>query len=922
MRPFPTWPAAGLAALMLAPSAPAQQGGRVRADTVPAAQRETARQGAQQRDTTAARPTPPDTAGPLTRFVRGFTARNLGPSAFAGRATSIAVPRGSRRTIYLGTAGGGLWKTGNAGTTWSAVGDSLGVSSIGDVAVAPSDSGVVWVGTGERNSLRSQFWGNGVHVSTDGGKTWRHAGLETTKAIGRIAIHPTNPNVVYVAALGHLWGPSRDRGVYKTTDAGHTWQKVLFVDDTTGFVDLAMDASNPDVLYAASWHRLRWGGSHMEGAGAGSGIWKTADGGRTWTRLTDPRLNNGLPPGPMGRIGLSVSEKNPRTVYAVIAVDRGVTDVRHAPYGGVYRSDDAGGTWKQVNDLAANPHYYYDEIRVDPTNPEHVWVAASPLLESKDGGRSFEADSLHRVHVDNHALWIDPADPAHMLLGNDGGLYISYDAGKAWEHNPIPVGQFYTVAVDSSVAPYRVCGGLQDNGVWCGPSVTRDTLGITDADWYPVNGGDGMWVQIPAHDPYTVFSEYQFGTVSRYDLRTGERDDLQPLSLDAGTRSGFEYRWGWTSPLVLSQHDTTVLYAGSNHLMRMKIRGEDWEVLGPDMTRADRRGPEPDTGSTSYHALFAIAESPRTGQVIWTGSDDGLVWLTRDGGKTWSNLTGRFPRGAPTRCFVSAIAPSHHADGTAYMAYDCHHRDDYAPHVYKTTDFGQSWTEIGHGLPADAGSLTVFEDPRNPRIVWVGTATGAYVTTDGARTWQRFVRNLPPVPVMMFGMSNAQRDLVMATHGRGMWTVNVAALEDASDTLVAEKAHLFPVTPAFQYRYVDTYPSWGSKPVVFPNPPRAAVVQYWLKEAQPAGVDLTVSDAQGQVIRHLSGPGYAGIQRVSWNLDRDKPRPREMGGPAENADLRRVLPGEYTVTLEVGGRKLQQKVTVRAWPDTPRVGPR
>ncbi|MDB4948350.1 MAG: hypothetical protein JWM27_999 [Gemmatimonadetes bacterium] len=919
MRPFTTAAAAGLALLALAHATPAQEGGRARADSVPDAKRETARQDAQQRDTAAARPpTPPDTAGPLTRFTRGFPLRNLGPAAFAGRITAVAVPRGSRRTIYLGTAGGGVWKSGNAGITWAPVGDSLGVSSIGDVAVAPSDSGVVWAGTGERNSLRSQFWGNGVHVSADGGKTWRHAGLEATRHIGRIVIHPTNPNVVYVGALGHLWGPNRDRGVYKTTDAGRTWQKVLFVDDTTGVVDLAMDPSNPEVLYAATWHRLRWGGSHMEGAGAGSGIWKTADGGRTWTRLNDPRLRNGLPTGDLGRIGLAVSEKDPRTVYAVIAVDRGVTDVRKAPFGGVFRSDDAGATWRHVNDLAANPHYYYDEIRVDPTNAEHVWVAASPLLESKDGGRSFEPDSLARVHVDNHALWIDPADPAHMLLGNDGGLYTSYDAGKAWEHHAIPVGQFYTVAVDSSVTPYRVCGGLQDNGVWCGPSATRDTLGITDADWYPVNGGDGMWVQVPAHDPYTFVSESQFGSISRYDARTGERDDLQPLSLDAGRRSGFEYRWGWTAPLVLSQHDTTVLYAGSNHLMRMKLRGEDWEVLGPDMTRAGRESPEPDTGSTSYHALFAIGESPRTGQVLWTGSDDGLVWLSRDAGRTWTNVTGRFPRGAPTRCFVSAIAPSHFADGTAYLVYDCHHRDDYAPHVYRTADFGQSWTDVGRGLPAEGGSLTVFESPRNPRLVWVGTATGAWVTTDGARTWQRFGKNLPPVPVMMFGMSNAQHDLVLATHGRGMWVTNVAALEEPADSVLADRARLFAVAPAFQYRYVDTYPSFGAKPNVFPNPPRGAVIQYWLKEAQPAAVDLVITDAHGQQVRKLTGAGYAGLQRVTWDLNRDRPRPRELGGPL-GGDLRRVEPGEYTVTLEVGGRKMQQKVTVRAWPATPYV---
>jgi photosystem II stability/assembly factor-like uncharacterized protein len=660
----------------------------------------------------------------------------------------------------------------------------------------------------------------------------------------------------------------------------------------------------------------------MEGVGAGSGIWKTADGGRTWTRLTDPRVRNGLPTERMGRIGLAVSEKDPRTLYAMIQVDRGISDVRAAPYGGIFRSDDAGATWTHVNDLAANPHYYYDDVWIDPTNREHVWVTASPLLESKDGGRTFEQDSLARVHVDNHALWIDPADPSHLVLGNDGGLYASWDKGRAWEHYPVPIGQFYTVTVDSSMAPYRVCGGLQDNGVWCGPSASRDTLGITDADWYAVNGGDGQWVQIPPHDPYTIYSEYQYGAMSRFDLRTGKRDEIQPLSLDAGAQSGYDFRWGWTTPLVLSQHDTSTLWVGSNYLIRMRNHGEDWQVVGPDMTRASRRNPEPDTGATSYHALFYIAESPRSAQVMWTGSDDGLVWLTRDGTRTWTDVTGRFPRGAPTHCFVSAISPSHFADGAAYLAYDCHHRGDYAPHLYRTADFGQTWTAIGRGLPAEGGSLTVLEDSRNPRLVFAGTAVGAFVSTDGGDTFRRFGKNLPPVPVTMFAMSERQRDLVVATHGCGVWTANVTSLEELTDAALAEPAHLFSVPPVTTYRYVDTYPSFGSHPFVAPNPDRGAVITYWLKDAQSAAVDLLITDARGDTIRKLSGPGYAGIQRVTWDLTRQRPRARGLGDPTSPAELRRVDPGTYTVTLDVGGRKQRQAIVVSDWPQTPYVRPR
>src|SRR5207245_832330 len=492
----------------------------------------------------------------LTRFLESFSFRNLGPAAYSGRVTALAVPRtgGYSKTFYIGAAGGGVWKTSNGGITWQSVSEGLGVQTIGDLAVAPSDTNVVWVGTGEKNSLRSQWWGDGVYKSSDGGKKWTNMGLKDTRSIGRVVIHPTNPDIVYIAALGHLWGTNPERGVFKTTDGGKTWAKVLFVDDTTGFVDLEMDPANPEVSYAAAWHRLRWGGS---------------------------------------------------------------------------------ATWSQVNDLQAIPHYYYDDIFIDPGNPDHVWTVSPSLLESKDGGKSFAPDSMHLVHGDYHALWIDPGDPQHLIVGNDGGVYVSRDGGKAWEHMAIPIGQFYTVIVDSSLTPYQICGGLQDNGVWCGPSRTRDTLGITDGDWYPVNGGDGMWVQIPANDPYTVYSGWQYGHLSRLDLKTWQRDDITPLALDAGLDSGYPYNWGWTTTILVSQHDPTVLYVGANHLIRMTHRGDDGDVLGPDLTRAGREHPAPDERPTSSHAVFAIAESPRSKDVVWTGSDDGLVWVTRDAGKTW-----------------------------------------------------------------------------------------------------------------------------------------------------------------------------------------------------------------------------------------------------------------------------------------------
>ncbi|MEP6690841.1 MAG: hypothetical protein ABJD07_06780 [Gemmatimonadaceae bacterium] len=857
-------------------------------------------------------------ADSVARFLGKISYRNLGPAAYSGRVTSLAVPTPYHNTIYVGAAGGGVWKTINGGTTWRQVGDSLGVQTIGDLAVAPSDTNVVWVGTGERNSLRSQSWGNGVHKSTDGGKSWHHMGLADTRAIARVVIHPTNPDIVYIAALGHLWGANAERGVFKTTDGGAHWEKILFVDDTTGATDLELDPSNPDVVYAAMWHRVRLGGSHMVGAGRGSGIYKSVNGGKSWSKLTDPARNTGLPTSDIGRPSIAISAKHPNTVYAMVAVDRGVTDVGAAPFGGVFKSTDAGEHWTQVNDLAANPHYYYDEIIVDPVNDQHVYMLASPVLVSTDGGRTFAVDSLYNVHVDNHALWIDPVDSAHVILGNDGGVYISRDGGKAWEHEQLPIGQFYTVIVDSSVTPYRVCGGLQDNGVWCGPSRTRDSTGVADADWYSVNGGDGMWVQVPWHDPHIIYSEFQFGTMTRVDTRTWKRETIKPLPLDAGDDAGYEYRWGWTAPLILSQFDSTMLYAGANRLFRLHDRGAKgvtFEVLGPDMTRADRARPAPEGGNTSYHALFAFAESPRDRTVLWTGSDDGLVWLTRDGGVTWTNLTANFPAGAPTSCFVSAIAAGHHDTGAAWLTYDCHHRDDYRPHVYRTTDFGKTWAELARGLPADGGSLTVYEDAFNPRLAWVGTSVGAYVTVDGGKRWRRMGRNLPSVPVEKFAMSTKQRELVVGTHGRGIWIANVSALEEMTDTLLNERAHLFASGPALQYRYSDTYPSFGSRPWLAPNPARGVVISYWLRDAQPGTVDVYVATTAGDTVRKITGPGYAGLQSVTWDLGRDKARPRELGGPTDTRELKRIEPGEYVVLMTVGGKKLSQKIRVDEWLD-------
>ena len=872
-------------------------------------------------DTTAspaatAAPMPTD---PRVALLHELTWRSLGPAAFSGRVTAVTVPTGSRTTIYAGSATGGLWRTTNNGTTWRPIADSIGALSIGDVAVAPSDSQVIWVGTGERNSLRSQSWGNGVHKSTDGGRTWTSVGFEQSREIGRIVIHPRDPSIVYVAVLGHLWGTNPDRGVYKTTDGGANWTRVLSVDDTTGFVDLAMDPSNPEVLYAAAWHRIRWGGGHMEGVGAGSGLFRTQDGGRTWTRLTDSTLHNGLPGGArLGRIGIAIHPKYPRIVYAIIQNNQGVQDAARTPYGGLYRSGDAGRSWTRMNDLSAEPFYYYNEVWLDPFDTTHVYLNAAPLYESKDGGASFAPRRLTRVHGDHHTAWFDPDLKGHWLLGSDGGLYETYDGGTSWSHHMLPIGQFYTTTVDTARWPYYVCGGLQDNGTWCGPSATRDRVGITDDDWYPVGGGDGFNVQVAWDDPAIVFSESQFGFMGRLNLRTGERESIRPLAADAGAESGYEFRWGWNTPIIQSQHDSTVLYVGSNHLIRLLDRGRNWELVGPDMTRANRANPDPTPTWTSYQALFSIAESPRSADILWTGSDDGLIWVTRDRGRTWTNVTDHLPAGVPTRCFVSSIAASYHVDGRAYVTLDCHRRDDYAPHVFATEDFGNTWSEIDAGLDPQWGSLSILEDARNPDLLFVGTETGIRVSLDRGTHWHTFGRGMPPVGVRMMSQVHRTRELVVGSFGRGMYILPIGVLEELSDSALAGPAHLFQVDPARQFRTINTHPSWGSRPFVADNPPDGAVITYWLRDSADQDVRLEIADSSGTVVQRLTGRGYPGLHRVTWDLDLSSTPPRGLG-ESDNAQERRQVPaGRYTVTLRVAGKTMKQDIVVmEGWPTDP-----
>lgn len=853
--------------------------------------------------------------GELTsELTRPLRFRLIGQANTSGRVTAIDVANTpGRRTIYISFASGGVWKSTNNGTTWTPVFDDADFGNVSELTVSTSNPNIVWVGTGERNSLRSQGWGNGVYKSVDAGRTWKHMGLADNTQIGRIVIHPRNPEIVYAAGMGHLWGTSAARGVYKTTDGGATWQKVLFANDTVAFVDLKMDPTNPEILYAAGWHRLRRGGGTMEGAGTGSGIWKTTDGGRTWKKLTDPALRNGLPAEAMGRIGIAVAPKNPRIVYAVIQVARSSTNPTVSAHGGIFRSEDGGTSWTRVNDISALPDYYYNEVYVDPNNADRIFVNSVFVSVSNDGGKTFSQMEMNRVHVDHHALWINPDDSKHMLLGNDGGLHASYDGGETWEHFYHPVGQFYEINIDSTKTPYHVCGGLQDNGIWCGPSRTRDRAGITNADWYAVYSGDGFHSAVSPDSPQIRFGESQFANIARCHTVTGRCESIKPAAEDAGMEAGREFRWDWNTPFFISRYDPTSLYLGANYLFRLSDRGRQWDIISPELTRANPANPEPDTGWTSYHSLHSIAESPRDRNVLWAGTNDGYIWITTDGGRNWRNITGNVPDAAPQRCFVSEIEASNFDARTAYVTYDCHQRNDYKPYVYRTTDSGASFVNITGDLPQDAGSWVVREDHMNPRLLFVGNERGLYVSTTGGNQWLRLKNNLPTVSIRDVDVMPAARELVVGTFGRSAYILDLIPLQELTDSVIAQDAHLFTVRDVRSFQPSSTYESFGDKFYTAANPPTGAQINYYLKSDAGRDVTLTIKRAgaaDDDVVQTLTGSGRPGVNTVTWDLLARRPRARELGGPTTPQELREVLPGVYTVSMRIGSNTMTRTFRV------------
>ena len=861
---------------------------------------------------------PPD--DPFAQATAALRFRTIGPTIMGGRVADLAVVESDPATFYVGTASGGVWKTENAGITFTHVFKDEATASIGDVTVAPSNPNVVWVGTGEPQNRQSSPWGGGVYRSTDAGRTWTHLGLERTHHIGRIQVHPRDPDVAYVAAVGHLWGPNPERGVYRTTDGGQNWDLVLFADEDTGAVDLAMDPADPKTLFAAMYQRRRraWG---FNGGGPGSGIHRTTDGGNTWRELTE-----GLPEGDKGRIGLGIYRGDGNLVFALVEADaRGPRQGSPGGGGGrsirngVYRSTDRGETWEHISTTNNRP-MYYSHIWVDPGDPERIYLGGASLYRSSDGGRNFTSDGASGVHPDHHALWIDPANSNHLILAGDGGVSVSRDRSDNWyQLRNLPIAQFYEIGVDMR-DPYHVCGGLQDNGSWCAPSNTLSSQGIRARDWYNVGGGDGFFTVMHPANPDIMFAESQGGFLARVNRATRERASIRPLARPAEDDDERRPRWNWNTPILLSSHDDQVVYAGSNILFRSPDLGQSWAEISPDLTWAiDRdtlelmrvKGSEPqmsrNDGQASYGNLTALAESPLDPGVLYAGSDDGRVHVTRDGGGGWTDVT-RNLKGLPSYTYVTRIVASRGEAGGVYAVFDGHRNDDFSPYIFHSDDFGGSWEPIVNGLPRT--SLNAFaEHPTTHNLLFAGSEVGVHVSIDGGANWRRLGNGLPTVPVDDIVVHPRENDLVIGTHGLGIWIMDdIAPLEDLSGEVPASAAHLYPPRRATSY---NPYRPQGWTPGIFaaPNPPAGARIRYHLGSVG-GSVTIRVTDAAGVVVRKLDGSAGEGLNEIIWDL-----RLVEEGADGEPLNPGpRVLPGTYTVTLAMGEETMSRTLEVRLDP--------
>ncbi|MBI3567505.1 MAG: hypothetical protein HY084_04785 [Gemmatimonadetes bacterium] len=899
----------------------------------------------------------PAAAAPdFAALLKRVTWRSVGPANNAGRVSVVTGVPGDPLTYYVAGANGSIIKTTNGGTTFKPIFDDQDVGSIGAIAVAPSDPHVVYVGTGEGNPRNNASVGDGMYKSVDGGDHWKHIGLEKSDKVARLVIDEKNPEIVYACVLGREWGPSEERGVFKTTDGGASWKKVLYVDPQTSCSDISADPTNSNIVYAGMYTYRRWAW-HLESGAGNTAVYKSVDGGATWDRLSGPDKLRGLPRKAMDRIGVAVAPSDPNIVYVISETK---------DEGELWRSDDAGASWRTVNrdpNINFRPFYYAD-LRVDPKNPNRVFTLSGSMYFSEDGGLNFRSIARD-VHGDHQAMWIDPVDPRYILSGSDGGWQVSRDGGKNWDVvNTFPFTQFYHINYDMQ-QPYRVCGGLQDNGNWCGTSNSLSPQGIRAADWSTVSFGDGFFT-VPVMDkPWLVYSDAQGGMLNITDTRAYVQKTIYPYPNRVGSVGdamiSHKYRFNWNSPIALSPQNPSVVYFGGNVLFRSSNYGLHWDVISPDLTTNDPKKQQSSGGeivvdntAAEFHStLLSIAPSPLDSNVIWTGSDDGEVHVTRDGGKTWSNVFVNVP-GLKPNAWIATVEASHYDVGTAYVTADHHQDDDYSPYLYMTTDFGKTWKSIRGDMPDRAWwTHVVREDPHHRNLLYAGTETGAWASWDRGTHWVSLRGDLPVVPVRDIQIHPRDNDLLLATHGRGLYILDdLTPLQQIADA-AASDAVLFDVRPTIRW-----WNSWGrdgnlgQRKWAGENPPNGAIISYYLK-AQPAGeVNIEVTDASGRVVRHMTRvPDEAGVNRVTWDLRydpaadgatggrgggggrgqgagaptdtslqalRDRRRAaaeRDAGGGAEESFFGpaavAVLPGTYTVTMTVGGQKYSKPVTVQ-----------
>ena len=855
----------------------------------------------------------PGTAIAGTSPFESLHFRPIGPASMSGRITDLAVYESNPSIFYVGTAHGGLWKTTNAGTTFEPQFQDQGLISIGDVTVSQNNPDLVWVGSGESNNRQSTSWGDGVYKSTDGGKTWANMGLKTSRFINRIVIDPRNNDSVLVAATGNLFGPGGERGIYKTTDGGRTWKQTLTVDEDTGANDLVMDATDNKVLYASMYQRRRTA-CCMNGGGPGSGIWKSTDAGDTWSRLT-----SGLPNEPMGRIGLDVNRRRSSVLYATIEGQAPLPAARgtagaaanpdEAPQGGgrgattavgvdatpsgLYRSDDAGATWHKVNNENARP-MYFSQVRIDPNDTETVLYAGVKLHKTVDGGKTVTLNATQTIHDDVHAIWIDPANSNHVIIGNDGGVAISWDMTKTWNfvHN-IPVGLFYHVSYDMAT-PYNICGGMQDNYSWCGPSAVRGAVGIAGFNWATMQGGDGFVAIQDPTDYRIAYSESQDGNMVRIDRVTGETISIRPQP-NSGEPP---LRWNWDTPLVMSPHDPKIIYAAANKVFRSANRGLNWETQGSDLTGNGNReeivtmgvkGSDiriaKDDGIQAWPTIISFAESARRAGVAYAGTDDGHLNVSRDGGRSWGDVADKIP-GLPKGIWVSEVVPSRFDEATAYATFDGHRQGDFETYIYVTHDFGQTWQPASGNLKGEV-IKTMTEDLKNQDVLYAGAETGLFISIDRAKSWSRVKANLPTVRIDEITLHPRDNAMILATHGRAIWILDhlEPIQEYAKAQAAATEAALFTPPPYAMFRRPArdrNYEFWGDQTFFGENPPGAAIIS-WLNKKPIGEVKLRITDAAGREVREISGTALAnsskqGIQLACWDL---RVQPNPAPPPAE-----------------------------------------